>query len=455
MFFEQIESEGLSHYSYIIGDKTESIVIDPRRDCDIYIEKAEENQCKIIRILETHRHEDFVSGSIELAQKTGAEIWHADSHLDYKYGKPVKNGQILNAGRLSLQAIHTPGHTFGSMSYLLHDLDGLPWIIFTGDTLFAGDTGRVDLVAEDRIEEMAGLLYESLFYKLLSLGDGLIVCPAHGAGSVCGSEISQRNITTIGLERLRNPKLQFKDKSDFIANVAKKLERPHYFSYMEKLNTEGAPVLGSLPIPKPLSPEEFAKISNDTIILDTRAEVGFGSAHIQNAYSIWADGIPSFAGWFLPYDKPLLLVNDTDKASKIIVRKLIRLGYDNIIGYLSGGMHSWHIAGKVSASIGMITVLELCNSLDRNEKIWLLDVRSEEELARDGQICGAYNIHITQLPERKDEIPKDIPVYIFCGTGLRAMMGASILMREGWQNLTVILGGTAGWKSILCPIKNK
>lgn len=454
MFFEQIESEGLAHYSYIIGDQTESVVIDPRRDCDIYIEKALENGCKITNILETHRNEDYVIGSLELAERTGAEIWHADSHLDYKYGKPVKNGQIINAGRLSLQAIHTPGHTLGSMSYLLHDPDGLPWMVFTGDTLFAGDTGRVDLVAEDKIEQMAGLLYESLFYKILSLGDGLIVCPSHGAGSVCGAGISQRNLSTIGLERLHNPKLQYKDKEDFIANVAKKLERPHYFTYMEKLNVEGAPILGSLPLPKPLSPEEFDKISSEAIILDTRMEVGYGAAHIPNAYSIWMDGIPSFAGWFLPYDKPILLVNDTDNISEV-VQKLVRLGYDNIVGYLKGEMHSWHTAGKASASVGMVTVQELCRKLDNNEKFWILDVRSEEELIKNGQISGAYNIHITQLSEHKDEVPKDIPVYIFCGTGLRSMIGASILMREGWQNLTVVLGGLAGWNSISCPIKSQ
>lgn len=454
MFFEQIESEGLAHYSYIIGDKTESVVIDPRRDCDIYLEKALENGCSITNILETHRNEDYVVGSLELAEKTGAEIWHADAHLAYKYGKPIKNGQIINAGRLSLQAIHTPGHTPGSMSYLIHDPDGLPWMVFTGDTLFAGDIGRVDLVAEDRIEEMAGLLYESLFYKLLSLGDGLIVCPSHGAGSVCGAGIAQRKLTTIGLERLRNPKLQYKNKADFVANSAKKLERPHYFTYMEKVNIEGAPILGSLPFPKPLSPNEFAEIANDAIVLDTRTEVGFASAHIPNAYSIWMNGIPSFAGWFLPYNKPILLVNDTDDPSKV-VRKLIRLGYDNIVGYLSGEMHSWHTAGKVSDSVGIIRVQELCHKLDNNEKVFILDVRSEEELALNGYIPGAYNIHITQLHERKDDIPKDVPVYVFCGTGLRSMIGASILMREGWKNLTVVLGGIAGWNSISCPIKSR
>ncbi len=454
MFFEQIESEGLAHYSYIVGDRNESIVIDPRRDCDIYIEKADENGCKITNILETHRNEDYVIGSLELAERTGAEIWHADVHLDYKYGKPVRNGQIISAGRLSLQAIHTPGHTLGSMSYLLHDPDGLPWMVFTGDTLFAGDTGRVDLSGEDKIEEMAGLLYESLFYKLLSLGDGIIVCPSHGAGSVCGAGISQRNLTTIGLERIRNPKLQYKDKEDFVANVAKKLERPHYFIQMEKLNIDGAPILGSLPLPKPLLPEDFDKISNSAIVLDTRMEVGFGAAHIPNSYSIWADGIPSFAGWFLPYNKPILLVSDTDDISKI-VRMLIRLGYDNIAGYLHGEMHSWHSAGKISTSVGMVTVQELCRKLDNNEKIWLLDVRSEEELIKNGQIPDSYNIHITQLPERKEEVPKDIPVYIFCGSGLRSMIGASILMREGWQNITVVLGGLAGWDSISCPIKNR
>jgi hydroxyacylglutathione hydrolase len=454
MLIERIESKGLAHYSYLIGDGNEAAVIDPRRDCTVYVEKAFQEDCRISHILETHRNEDYVIGSVELSARTDAEIWHADAQLDYQYGQPAQDGQTWKVGRLKLRAIHTPGHTPGSMSYLLYDPNGAPWMVLTGDALFAGDVGRVDLLGSDRMEEMAGLLYDSLFSKLLKLDDGVIVCPAHGSGSVCGTAIAERIWTTIGLERQHNPRLQYTDRSEFVAEVARELERPPYFRQMEKLNIEGAPVLGSLPVPKPLSPNEFARQARDAIVVDTRMEVAFGASHVQDAISIWLDGLPSFAGWFLPYDRPILLVNGMD-SSEQAVRGLIRLGYDELSGYLSGEMHAWHTAGLESKSVKMLTVQGLCHLLDEHEDIWILDVRSEEELANDGQIPGARHIHITRLPDRMDEVPKDSAVYIFCGSGLRSMIGASLLQREGWQNMVVILGGLAGWNSASCPIKLK
>lgn len=239
MLFERIESERLAHYSYLIGDQKEALVVDPRRDCEIYVERAYEEGMAIKYILETHRNEDYLIGSLELAQRTGAEIWHADSQWDYQYGQPVEDGQDWRVGQLRTQAIHTPGHTPGSMSYLLHDPGGEPWVVFTGDALFAGDVGRVDLLGMDRAEEMAGLLHDTLFRKLLPLADATIVCPAHGAGSACGTAIAERLWTTIGLEKELNPQLQFREKTEFVSQVAKELERPPYFRQMEKLNLEG------------------------------------------------------------------------------------------------------------------------------------------------------------------------------------------------------------------------
>ncbi len=452
MLFERIESKGLAHYSYLIGDGNEAVVIDPRRDCNVYIEKASVTGLRIAHILETHRNEDYVIGSLELAARTDAEIWHADAQWDYQYGQPVEDGQAWRVGRLKLEAIHSPGHTPGSMSYLLHDPDGAPWMVFTGDALFAGDVGRTDLLGTDRLEEMAGLLYDTLFNKLLPLGDEIIVCPAHGSDSVCGSAIAERVWTTIGLERRLNPKLQFADRDEFIANVAVKLERPTYFRQMEKLNLEGPPVLGSLPVPTPLSSGAFVQKAEDAFVLDTRMELGFGAAHVPNVLSIWLGGLASFAGWFLPYDRPILLVNETDDPTQA-VRHLIRLGYDDLVGYLSGGMLAWHMAGRRSESIETVTVQELCQRLDADEDAWILDVRSHEELEREGEITGAHHIHITQLPLHLHEVSCDHPVYVFCGSGLRSMIGASLLQREGWENLTVVLGGLAGWNSVSCPLE--
>jgi hydroxyacylglutathione hydrolase len=446
MLFERIDSRGLAHFSYLVGDGAEAVVIDPRRDCDLYVQMAYREGMRISHILETHRNEDYVVGSVELARRTGAEVWHADSQLDYSYGRAAKHGQSWGVGRLEIEAIHTPGHTPGSMSYLLRDPGGAPWVVFTGDTLFAGEVGRVDLLGPERMEEMAGLIHESIFGSLFPLGDQVLVCPAHGAGSVCGESIAERLWTTIGLEKRHNPRLQARDRSEFISNLMQSQpERPPYFREMERLNLEGAPLLGTLHLPRPLPPQEFARLASRSTVLDTRMELGFGAAHVPGAQSIWIDGLASFAGWFLPYESPILLVTETNETEDA-ARYLLRLGYAPD-GYLAGGMLSWHIAGQESASLETLTVQELRRRLDGGESAWMLDVRSEEELRRGGRIPGSKHIHVTQIPMRMNEVPRDRKVYVFCGSGMRSMIAASFLERHGWRNLAVVLGGTSAWRS--------
>jgi hydroxyacylglutathione hydrolase len=451
MLFERIESKGLAHYSYLVGDGQEAVVVDPRRDCDIYVQKTTQAGMRIAHVLETHRNEDYVVGSVELAARTGAQIWHADAQLDYQYGQPVKDGQTWTMGRLKLQAIHSPGHTPGSMSYLLHDPGGAPWIVFTGDALFAGDVGRVDFLGMDRAPEMAGLLYDTIFNRLLPLGDGVIVCPAHGSGSACGGAIADRVWTTIGLERRLNPKLQFTDRDAFIANTARQLEYPPYFRRMEEWNLEGGPLLGALPVPTPLSAHEFAHKAQDAVVLDTRGELGFGAAHVPDALSIPMGILPRFGGWFLPLDRPVLLVNETDDPTEA-ARYLLRLGFDNLAGYLAGGMSAWHTAGMESSATETVTVQELCRLLDAHEDTWILDVRSDMEVAA-ARIPDAHHIHLTQLPHHLDEVPTDHYITIFCGSGRRAVVAASLLQREGRQDLAVVLGGLSGWNSTTCPLE--
>ncbi|MGD0232613.1 MAG: MBL fold metallo-hydrolase [Syntrophorhabdales bacterium] len=452
MLFDRIESEGLSHYSYLIGQDGEAAVIDPRRDCQIYVDKAVRHEMRIRYVLETHRNEDYVSGSVELASISGAEIWHADSQWDYRYGMPVSDGQEWRVGHLKIKALLSPGHTPGMMSYLLHDDADAPWILFSGDALFAGDVGRVDFMGSDRLDEMAALLYGTLFERLLPHGDGIIVCPAHGPGSVCAPAISDRVWTTIGLERCHNPKLQLCEPYEFIAAVAKNLDKPPYFSHMERLNLEGPPALGK-PSLTPLSPSAFKEMMNGGIVVDTRQPESFGGSHIKNALSIWVDGLPSFAGWFLPYDTPLLLILDEGEEKKV-VPFLARLGYDSIAGKLSGGMLSWHKAGEETVSHGTVTVRELCSILDSGGPSCLLDVRSQGELEKDGRIANALHIHVTQLPQHFHKVPKDRPVYIFCASGLRSAIAASLLERAGWDDVKVVLGGFTGWKSSACPVQN-
>jgi hydroxyacylglutathione hydrolase len=451
MLFERFVSEGLAHYSYLIGDRDRAVVIDPRRDCDVYLDAARAQGLPITHILETHRNEDYAVGSVELASRTGATIMHsAHDDLPYGYGAPIHDGTRIAIGRLALVALHTPGHTPGHMSYVLYDAGGAPWMVFTGDTLFAGEVGRTDFLGQDNLAKMTGLLYDSIFAKILPLGDGVIICPAHGAGSVCGSGIADRVWTTVGLERKLNPRLQFVDRDAFIQHTGKMLPRAPYFGTIEELNLSGAPPLGALPAPQPLGADEFAERMAGSWVVDTRTVLSFMAAHVPGAVALWKAELSSYAGWFLNYDKPVLLVSDEGDID-LVVRYLIRMGFDRIEGFLAGGMLAWHRSGKPSQQLNMVTVQELCHRLDDEQAAWILDVRSDTEVEAN-PIPNAHHIHIKSFPERMAEVPREQTVYVFCGTGVRSAIVASLLRRAGWDNMVVVLGGLAGWTSTSCPL---
>ena len=454
MLFEKIKSAGIAHISYLIGDGNEAVVIDPRRDIDIYLEKAVEEGYKITKVFETHRNEDYIIGSNELKARTGAEIWHADEMLDYQYGKAVKDGQEFKVGNLKIEAMHTPGHTPGSMSYVLYGYEGEAWMVFTGDALFAGDVGRIDFLGEENLEKTGSWLYDSIFNKILPLGDEVILCPAHGAGSVCASAIAEREWTTIGIEKKLNPKLQVENKEEFIELVAEMLEYPPYFENMEESNLTGRELLAHYEKPAALAADEFAEAmeNDDTYIVDVRMEGSYASAHLPGSISIPLKNIPSFIGWFVPVGAKIMLVTEGEYPAEAI-RHLYRTGYDNILGYLRGGMISWHMAGKKSSSVNTVTVDKLCRLLDDEPEDWfILDIRSEDELESEGEIQNAENIHLTQLAEHYNELPQNKPLYIFCGSGLRSMIAASLLQNEGFNNQRVVLGGLIAWNSTSCPI---
>ncbi|MFN2339679.1 MAG: rhodanese-like domain-containing protein [Halanaerobium sp.] len=454
MLFEKIKSAGLAHISYLIGDKNEAVVIDPRRDIDIYLEKAVEAGYKITKIFETHRNEDYIIGSTELKAKTGAQIWHADQMLDYQYGEPVQDGQVFKVGNLKIEAMQTPGHTPGSMSYVLYGYEGEPWMVFTGDAIFAGDVGRIDFLGEENLEKTGSWLYDSIFNKILPLGDEVILCPAHGAGSVCASAIAEREWTTVGIERKLNPKLQVENKEEFIELVAEMLEYPPYFKNMEESNLTGSELLAHYQQPAALSAAEFAEAmeAEDTYIIDLRMEVSYASAHLPGSISIPLQNLPSYVGWFIPVGAKILLVTEGEYPAEAI-KHLYRTGYDNILGYLKGGLINWHMAGKKSEAIETVTVDQLCTMLDTEpEDRFILDIRPEAEREEEGEIQEAEAIHLTQLPEHYAELPQDKPLYIFCGSGLRSMTAASLLENEGFTNQRVVLGGLIAWNSTSCPI---
>jgi hydroxyacylglutathione hydrolase len=454
MIFERIKAAGIAHNSYLIGSGSEAAVIDPRRDCQVYIDYAQQKGLKIKYIFETHRNEDYVIGSIELNNMTGAEIYHGPG-LSWKYGNTLQDGQEFQIGRLELTSIHTPGHTDESMSYTVADLTtGKETImVFTGDTLFVGDVGRTDLYGSEETSRLASNLYDSIFNKLLPLGDRVILCPAHGAGSICGLNIANRDESTIGIERVQNPVLQIKNKNRFIEyKVAEQLERPYYFRQMEKLNLEGPPLLGCLQLPAPLTVSEFRKeMDKGAVVVDTSEPAAFGGAHIKSAYSIWLEGLPVFGGWVLPYDQPILLVLEDQSHLEKAVRYLIRAGYDRISGYLRDGTGGWYNAGLPIESLPLLSVHQLKGILDRGEALMVLDTRGQNEW-ESGHIAGSLHIYVGHLEQRLAEVPKNIPIAVICNVGHRAGLGASILLRAGYPRVFNVLGSVKAWIAAGFPV---
>ncbi len=443
MLFERIATPGVAHYGYLLGDDGAAVVIDPRRDVDVYIDRAHAEGMRIARVLETHRNEDLVTGSAALAERTGADVLHSGhEEFDYGYGKPIHHGDEVRCGSLRLVALHTPGHTPGHLAYVLYDGEDAPWAVFSGDALFAGDVGRTDLMGEARHEEMTRQLYYTLSERIVPLGDGLLLCPAHGKGSVCGAAIADRPWTTIGIERARNPGLQHGDEQQFVKAHARSMGRPPYFVRMEEMNRSGTPFRVP-PSPPPIPVGKIDRRLQDLQLIDVRSTLAFATAHVPGALSLWRGNIASYAGWFVDADRPIVLVGDrceTDEAAL----QLHRLGFDNVHGTLAGGVRAWHASGRDSASVATVTTAELQGADLREELI--LDVRTDEEVASE-PMGPSMHLPLTQLPERIDELPAAGCITIFCGTGLRSMIAASLLRRAGRRDVQVALGGEHGWSS--------
>ncbi|MDI9619135.1 rhodanese-like domain-containing protein [Methanothermobacter sp.] len=445
MIFEIIKSEGLSHNSYFLASGGEAAVVDPRRDVDVYLKLAEKNSVNIRYIFETHRNEDYTIGSMELARYVDAEILHG-ANLDFRYGTSVVEGDTFTLGNLELEVLETPGHTYESISVAVKDrsVSDDYLMVFVGDVLFAGETGRVDFFGPEKIPETAGLLYDSIHEKILPLGDHVVVCPAHGAGSVCGAEIRDMDTTTVGYERLTNPYLQM-GRDEFIEHkMSERLYTPPYFRRMEENNLKGAPVENPNLEALPLS--DFRELMNDGAqVVDVRNPTSFSSGHIPGSLNIWQDGFAAFAGYFLNYDDPIVVVDD-GRGVESVRRSLIRLGYDNMAGYLAGGFPSWYMAGLEFNTIRAMSVHEL---RELEGDFFLLDVRKITDRERF-YIEGSEHIWVGDLPDNIDMIPeKDVVIY--CDSGYKSTIAASILERHGFSVATV-LGGIGAWLRAGYPV---
>lgn len=458
MHFKQFYLGCLAQASYLVGDAGEAAVIDPRRDVDEYLREAETRGLKIKYVIETHLHADFVSGHRELQERSGAEIvLGAQAGASFPH-RAVKDGDELRLGRLRLRFWETPGHTPESVTVLVIDPEQSeePCLAFTGDTLFIGDVGRPDLVAAQgqTPEAMAGRLYDSLHLKLLTLPDQLLVYPAHGAGSLCGKNLSKDTFSTLGEQRRSNYALQPMPKAEFVRLLtADPPELPRYFASDVALNRSGARALASLPALQALSPAEVAARQHEgALVLDVRPAEAFGTGHVPGSVNVGLNGqFASWCGELLDAQAPLVLVAADEAGLAEARMRLARVGLENAAYGLAGGLAAWTAAGLPLAQLAQIGVGELQARLCEAD-LQVLDVRRPGEYAL-GHVPGAKSAPLERLERSLSGLDRTRPTAVICAGGYRSSAGASLLERHGFTRLVNVAGGTAAWIAAGYPVE--
>ena len=457
MKIEQIYTGCLAQGAYYIESNGEAVIIDPLREVSPYIQKAERSGAKIKYVLETHFHADFVSGHIDLAKATGATIVYGPTAKPGFEAHVAADGEILKVGNITIEVVHTPGHTMESTCFLLRDENGEANSIFTGDTLFIGDVGRPDLaqkvIAELTQEKLARHLFQSLRNKIMTLPDHLIVYPGHGAGSACGKNMSKETTDTLGNQKKTNYALQTNlSEDDFVKEVLTGLVAPpQYFPANVLMNIQGYTSIDTVlkKGTQPLSVAAFETAANETeaVIIDTRSAQEFAKGFIPNSINIGIDG--SFAPWvgtLIPdIRQPILLVADPTMVEEVVTR-LARVGYDEAIGYLEGGFESWRKAGMETDRIQSITATEFAHLYEAG-KIDVLDVRKKSEHDSE-HIIGAINAPLDFINDSMLLIDKSKTYYVHCAGGYRSMVFISILKARGFENLIDVAGGFKAIKEI-------
>lgn len=450
MKIEQIYTGCLAQGAYYIESEGEAVVIDPLREIDSYVQKAARHGATIKYVFETHFHADFVSGHLDLAKATGATIVYGPTATPSFDAHIASDGEIFKLGNVTFTVLHTPGHTMESTCYLLKDEQGKEVGLFSGDTLFIGDVGRPDLAQKATHltqEELAGLLYDSLRNKIMSLPDSLIVYPAHGAGSACGKNMSKETTDTLGHQKETNYALRADmTKAEFIKEVTTGLTTPpQYFPLNVQLNKQGYESInevlrkGTLP----LSVDAFEAAANETnaIVLDTRDPQEFAKGFIPNSINIGIDG--NFAPWvgaLIPDIKQAILIVAKEGRQEEVVTRLARVGYDNAIGFLEGGLAAWKKAGKEIDTVTSITVDELADISKASQNINMLDVRKNSEYDAE-HVKDAVNASLDYVNDSMQQVDKNKTWYVHCAGGYRSMIFISILKARGFDNLVDIKGG--------------
>jgi glyoxylase-like metal-dependent hydrolase (beta-lactamase superfamily II)/rhodanese-related sulfurtransferase len=451
MYIQQLYTGCLSEAAYYIESEGEAAIIDPLRDIEEYLVLAKERKATIKYIFETHFHADFVSGHLDLAQASGAPIVYGPETETAFPIYRAKDGEVFKLGSLTIEVLHTPGHTIESSCYLLREANGNPYAIFTGDTLFVGDVGRPDLSSGNLSqEELASMLYDSLQKKIIPLPDETIIYPAHGAGSSCGKNLGPDTYSTLGEEKKMNYALRAASKEEFVKSVTEGLNTPpQYFAVNARINKEGYESLEEIMENglKPLGLQAFkALIKDEAICLDTRLSTEFTEGFVPGSISIGLDGrFAEWAGSLLPFDKPIVLVSEPGKEKETVVR-LARVGFAEIHGYLKGGFETWKSAGEPIDLIVNIDAEEFAMDLPFDPKLVVVDVRRETEFA-DGHVTAARNIPLETLtdPGTMAEFNDSDNIYIHCAGGYRSIIASSLFKRQGIHNLHNIAGG---WNEI-------
>lgn len=467
MFFKQIYEPGLAHASYMVGcQKTgECLVIDAKRDIDTYIEIARQERLRITHLAETHIHADFLAGTRELADLTGAMMYLSDEggeewayEFDH-YG--LKDGDSFMVGNIKVDVMHTPGHTPEHISFLVTDtpaIKDVPIMMFTGDFVFVGDIGRPDLLEkaagfEGTMEKGARQMWESL-KKFKALPDHIQVHPAHGAGSACGKALGAIPSSTVGYEKLVNWALRHTNEEEFVQELLSgQPEPPYYFAMMKKLNKVVRPLLSAVPRMKRLTMSEVNDaIASKRHVVDTRSKVSFAGGHLPGTINIQNNkSFSTWAGWVLNYDEPFVIIGHEDQLDDIM-RKLMRIGLDNVAGYYPN-VSDWQDAGHDLAIMPQMELDELKQRFD-HENVVVLDVRGVTE-HEAGHIPGAWNIHAGHLQRHIHEVPSDKVVVVACQGGDRSSIAASILQRAGYTNVMNFPQGFAGWQASGAPVEEE
>jgi hydroxyacylglutathione hydrolase len=451
MFIKQFYTNCLSEAAYYIESEGEVAIIDPLRDIDVYLELADERNAKIKYIFETHFHADFVSGHLDLSKQTGAPIIYGPNAKPKYEIHSAKDGEILQLGKTSIEVIHTPGHTLESSCYLLKDENNKPHAIFTGDTLFVGDVGRPDLSSGTMsTEDLAAIMYDTIQTKILPLQDDILVYPAHGPGSSCGKNLGPNTHSTIGEQKQTNYALKPQSKEEFVKAVTTGLQTaPVYFAINAKINQQGYEEVKKVAQQgtQQLSIDAFKNaVSEGAIILDTRNATIFTQGFIPASISIGLEGrFAEWAGMILPFDQKLVLVTESGKEEETVIR-LSRVGFENMQGCLKGGFEAWQTAGERIDMIIDIEADELMMDIPHDPNLLVVDVRKETEFG-EGHLEDAMNLPLSDMTNIVElaQFEETQNLYIHCAGGYRSVIAASLLKRQGINNLRNVLGG---WNNI-------